>query len=176
MKFSRTRLTPSPCHEDLMRHKLSTTARVLLMIATSSLAACGEDATAPDPSGPVTIAISQSLTGQTTSAGAFTITGARADSGSTIEELTFGGPLTQSPVPVTFVRTLTGKQGTLTVRGSATLTFTSQTVAALAGSWTVEKGTGVYASTTGSGALTGAANFGATPPTGTLTYTGRLDR
>lgn len=160
-----------------MHFSLSTTAGVFLMIAATSMTtACSDDTTAPDPSGPVTIAITQSLTGQTTSAGAFTMTGARADSGSTTEELTFGGPLTQSPVPLTYVRTLTGKQGTLTVRGSATLTFTSQTAATLAGTWTVEKGTGVYANTTGTGTITGAANFGATPPTGTLSYSGRLER
>lgn len=143
---------------------------------TATTAACSDDATAPTANGPVSIAIAQSLTGQTTSAGAFTMTGARADSGSTTEELTFGGPLTQSPVPLTYVRTLTGKLGTLTMRGSATLTFTSATAATLAGTWTVEKGTGAYASTTGTGTITGAANFGATPPTGTLTYAGRLDR
>lgn len=157
--------------------RFPTTVRAFLMISATALSvACSDDATAPDPSGPVTIAIAQSLTGQTTSAGAFTMTGARADSGSTTEELTFGGPLTQSPVPLTYVRTLTGKQGTLTVRGSATLTFTSQTAATLAGTWTVEKGTGAYANTTGTGTITGAANFGATPPTGTLNYTGRLDK
>ncbi len=143
---------------------------------TATVTACGDDATAPAPSGPVSIAIAQSLTGLTTSAGAFTMSGARTDSGSTTEELTFGGPLTQSPVPLTYVRTLTGKLGTLTMRGSATLTFTSATAATLAGTWTVDKGTGAYASTTGSGTITGAANFGATPPTGTLTYAGRLDR
>lgn len=150
--------------------------RVLAMTATTAIAACNDDSTAPDPSGTVTIAISQSLTGQTTSAGVFAISGARADSGSTTEELTFGGPLTQSPVPLTFVRTLTGKAGTLTVRGSATLTFSSQTLATVTGTWVVEQGTGRYANTTGSGSMTGAANFGATPPTGTLTYTGQLDR
>ena len=64
----------------------------------------------------------------------------------------------------------------ITVRGSATLTFTSQTAANLAGTWTVEKGTGGYANTTGTGTITGTATFGATPPTGTLTYAGRLDR
>jgi hypothetical protein len=159
-----------------MRLSRSNTFRVLLMTATTALAACSDDSTAPDPSGPVSIAISQSLTGQTTSAGVFAISGARADSGNTTEELTFGGPLTQSPVPLTFIRTLTGKAGTLTVRGSATLTFTSPTAASLAGTWVVEKGSGGYANTTGSGSISGAANFGATPPTGILTYTGRLDR
>lgn len=151
--------------------------RVLIaMTTTTAIAACTNDSSSPEPSGAVTIAISQSLTGQTTSAGVFTISGARADSGSTTEELTFGGPLTQSPVPLTFVRTLTGSAGTLTVRGTASLTFSSQTVASLTGTWVVEKGTGRYASTTGSGSIAGAANFGATPPTGTLTYTGRLER
>ncbi|MEO7996420.1 MAG: hypothetical protein ABI852_03185 [Gemmatimonadaceae bacterium] len=147
------------------------------MITASTVAiACSDNATAPVLDGPVTIAISQSLTGQTSSAGAFTMTGARADSGTTTEELTFGGPLTQSPVPVTFVRTFTGKNGTMTAKGSATLTFTSQTAATLAGTWTVEKGTGAYASTTGTGSITGTANFGATPPTGVLTYAGRLQK
>jgi hypothetical protein len=160
-----------------MRLSMTTIAGVLLMTsATIATTACSDDQTAPDPSGPVSIVISQALTGQTTSAGQFSMSGARADSGSTTEELTFGGPLTVSPVPVTFVRTLTGTQGTLTVRGSATLTFTSQTAATLAGTWTVDRGTGAYANTTGTGAITGAANFGATPPTGSLTYTGRLER
>ena len=164
-----------------MRRSLSTslptTFRTFAMITASTLAAaCSDSSTAPIPDGPVSIAISQSLTGQTTSAGAFTMTGTRADSGSTTEELTFGGPLSQSPVPLTFVRTLTGRNGTMTVKGSATLTFTSQTAATLAGTWTVEKGTGVYASTTGTGSITGSANFGATPPTGALTYAGRLEK
>ena len=159
-----------------MRRSLSTTFRTFAMISAITVAAACGDNTAPIPNGPVTIAISQSLTGQTTSAGAFTMTGSRADSGSTTEELTFGGPLTQSPVPLTFVRTLTGRNGTMTVKGSATLTFTSQTAATLAGTWTVDKGTGAYASTTGTGSITGSANFGVTPPTGVLTYAGRLDK
>ncbi len=156
--------------------RISTLSGLLLMISASTVVACNDSATTPVPSGPVNIAIAQSLTGQTTSAGAFTMSGTRSDSGGTTEELTFGGPLTQSPVPLTYVRTLTGKLGTLTMRGSATLTFTSQTAATLAGTWTVEKGTGAYANTTGTGTITGAANFGATPPSGTLTYAGRLDR
>ncbi len=162
-----------------MRRSATNPIRIMLMniaIAAAATTAACSDATAPNPSGPVTIDIAQSLTGQTTSAGAFTMRGARADSGSTTEELTFGGPLTQSPVPVTFVRVLTGRQGTLTVRGSATLTFTSQTAATLAGTWTVDSGTGVYAATSGSGTISGSANFGATPPTGTLTYAGTLLR
>lgn len=177
MRFPRTRLTVEPLPGIPMRLSPSTIVRVLLMItATTIVAACSDDTTAPDQSGPVTIAIAQSLTDQTTSAGTFAMSGARADSGSTTESLVFGGPLTQSPVPVTFVRTFTGKQGTLTMSGSATLTFTSQTAATLAGTWTVDGGTGAYANTKGTGAITGAANFGATPPTGTLTYTGTLDR
>jgi hypothetical protein len=160
-----------------MRTRFTTIAGVLFMsITTAAASACNDQPATPDPSGPVTIAIAQALTGQTSSAGTFTISGARADSGSTVEELVFGGPLTTSPVPLTFVRTLTGRQGTITMRGSAALTFTSQTAATLTGSWTVERGTGAYANTTGVGTINGSANFGATPPTGAITYTGRLER
>lgn len=147
-----------------------------MMTATTMVAACSDDSTAPNYTGPVTITIAQSLTGQTTSAGTFTMTGARADNGSTTEELTFGGPLTSSPVPVTFVRTMTGAMGTLTVSGSASLSFTSQTAATLTGTWTVIRGTGAYANTTGSGTISGTADFGATPPTGSLTYVGTVAR
>ena len=160
-----------------MRISPRITARVLLMLAATTLFnGCDDDATSPNDSGPVTITIAQSLTGQTTSAGSFKMSGAKVDSGTTTEELTFGGPLTQSPVPLTYVRTLTGKNGTLKVRGSATLTFTSATAATITGTWTIDSGTGEYATASGTGTLTGSANFGATPPTGNLLYAGQLDR
>ncbi|WP_411282462.1 hypothetical protein [Gemmatimonas sp.] len=63
-------------------------------------------------------------------------------------------------MPLTYVCTLTGEQGTRTVRGSATLTFTSRIAATRAGTWTMERGTNAYATTTGAGTRTGAANFG----------------
>jgi hypothetical protein len=146
-----------------------------LPLAMLSLA-CNGSATEVARGGDVTIAVQQALTGQTTSAGTFQMSGALTDTGATTEELTFGGPLTQSPVPVTFVRRMTGADGVLVLRGSATLTFSSQTAATLAGSWTVESASGKYASYTGSGTLTGAANFGATPPTATLSYSGAIRR
>ncbi len=124
--------------------------------------------------GDVSITIQQALTGETTSAGTFAMTGALSDDGQTTEELTFGGPLTQSPVPITFRRTLVGRNGTLVIKGSASLAFTSPTAATLSGTWEVESATGAYAR--GRGTLTGAANFGATPPTANITYTGSLTR
>ena len=136
-------------------------------------AGCSDHVTAP-AGGDVRIVVQQSLTGQTTSAGIFSMTGAVADEGATTEELVFGGPLTQSPVPVTFRRTLTGKSGTIIVTGSATLTFTSATVAVIAGTWEVQSATGAL--NKGHGRLDGSANFGATPPTGNITYTGSLTR
>ena len=136
-------------------------------------AGCSDNVTAPT-GGNVRIVVQQSLTGQTTSAGNFSMTGAVADEGATTEELVFGGPLTQSPVPITFRRILTGKSGTIVVKGSATLTFTSATVAVLAGSWEVESSTGSL--NKGRGTLDGSANFGATPPTASITYTGSLTR
>lgn len=148
------------------------TRTLLASLPFVALLAAGCDGTTEPTGGEVRIAIQSSLTGQTTSVGTFAISGALADSGQTTEELTFGGPLTQSPVPVTFRRTLTGRNGTLEITGSATLTFTSQTDAVLAGTWTVTSATGTYA--TGSGTLSGNANFGATPPTAALTYSGVL--
>ena len=124
--------------------------------------------------GDVSIAIQQSLTGETTSAGTFTMTGALSDQGQTSEQLAFGGPLTQSPVPVTFRRSLTGRKGSIIITGSASLTFTSPSEATLSGTWAVKSATGAYAR--GRGTLIGAANFGATPPTASLTYTGSLTR
>lgn len=151
------------------------TARTLIAsLPLVALMTAGCDTTTEANGGDVRIAIQQALTGQTTSAGTFAISGALADSGQTTEELTFGGPLTQSPVPLTFRRTLTGRNGTMVITGSATLSFTSATDATLAGTWTVASATGGYA--TGSGTLSGRANFGATPPTASITYAGVLRR
>ena len=136
-------------------------------------AACGVS-DAEVTGGDVSIAIQQSLTGETTSAGTFTMTGALSDKGQTTEALVFGGPLTQSPVPITFRRTLTGRNGTIVVKGSASLAFSSPTAATLSGTWVVESATGVYAK--GQGTLSGAANFGATPPTADIVYSGSLTR
>ncbi|MBC7842058.1 MAG: hypothetical protein H7099_07090 [Gemmatimonadaceae bacterium] len=149
------------------------TARELIAtLPLVALMATGCDTTTGPQGGEVRIAVQQALTGQTTAAGSFAISGAVADSGQTTEELTFGGPLTVSPVPVTFRRTLTGRNGTIVMIGNASLTFTSPTEATLAGSWTVSSATGAYA--TGDGSLSGSANFGATPPTATITYAGVL--
>ncbi|MEP7345030.1 MAG: hypothetical protein ABI877_07180 [Gemmatimonadaceae bacterium] len=151
-----------------------TTRTLLLGIPFALMGAACRVGDAEVSGGDVSIAIQQSLTGETTSAGTFTITGALSDDGPTTEELTFGGPLTQSPVPVTFRRTLTGRNGTIVITGSASLAFTSPIAATLSGTWQVESATGAYAR--GRGTLTGAANFGATPPTANLTYTGSLTR
>ncbi len=150
-----------------------TSKSLLIGIPLALAAACGEDIVAP-AGGAVSIVIQQSLTGQTTSAGTFAMSGALSDQGATTEELVFGGPLTQSPVPVTFRRSITGTRGTIVLVGKATLTFTSPTAATLAGTWDVESGTGAYGK--GSGTLTGSANFAATPPTGNITYAGSLTK
>ncbi len=141
--------------------------------ATVAASACSST-TDPAPAGDVTIAIQQSLTGQTTSAGTFVLSGAISDDGQTTEELTFGAPLNTPVVPVTFRRVLTGRQGTMTVKGSASLTWTSQTAGTLSGTWQVESATGLYSS--GSGTFSGTANFAATPPTAAITYVGKINR
>ena len=143
------------------------------IVAAVAAAGCSST-TESTPSGDVTIAIQQSLTGQTTSAGTFVLSGAISDDGQTTEELTFGAPLNTPVVPVTFRRVLTGRRGTLTVTGSASLTWTSQTGGTLSGTWRVESATGIYSS--GSGTFSGTANFAATPPTAALTYLGEINR
>lgn len=140
------------------------------------LAATGCELFSSDEDTSVRITIEQALTGETTSEGTFTLTGAIGDAGTTNETLTFGGPLDQPVVPVTFTRTLTGAHGTITVTGAATITFSSPTAGTLAGTWTVQSGTGRYANMTGNGRLSGAANFGALPPTATLEYSGEVKR
>jgi len=146
---------------------------VSALIVPALAVACSS---APDETGPVTISIQQSLTGQTTAAGTFQMTGTLTDTGQTTESLTFLGPLDKSPVPVSFTRQLTGARGALSVKGNATLTFTSPTAATVSGDWEVESGTGAYASMKGTGRLTGTADFGAAPPTAALSMAGSLLR
>jgi len=143
------------------------------IVATIAASGCSST-TDSAPAGDVTIAIQQSLTGQTTSAGSFVLSGAISDDGQTTEELTFGAPLNTPVVPITFRRVLTGRQGTMTVKGSASLTWTSQTAGTLSGTWQVESATGLYSS--GSGTFSGSANFAATPPTSAITYVGKINR
>ena len=152
--------------------------RTLVAVFTplaAALIGCS-DATSSLTGGLVEITIEQALTSQTTSAGTFQMSGSVVDAGSTIEELTFGGPLDRSPVPVTFVRTLTGRQGTLTLRGSARISFASPTVGTLDGEWTVEAATGQYSSMRGTGTLSGRADFGTTPPSASLAYSGSVKK
>jgi hypothetical protein len=139
----------------------------------ASAAACDSET---GEGGPVTIAIQQAMTGETTTAGTFRMSGALADNGATAEQLVFGGPLTVQPVPVTFRRTLTGESGTLVLRGGASLRFTSQTAATITGTWEVESGTGRYAGMSGGGEFEGTADFGAAPPTAQITYVGEIER
>lgn len=146
----------------------------LSLVLAIPLAACTTEP--EDDGGPITIEVEQALTGQTTSAGTFRMAGALADRGATTEELTFGGPLDQSPVPVTFRRTLTGEDGGLVVTGSASLAFTSPTAATLSGTWQVESATGRYTGMKGTGTLTGSANFGVTPPIASIAYAGTINR
>ncbi len=130
----------------------------------------------PSDTGPVTISIQQALTGQSTAAGTFQMSGNLTDSGQTTEELTFLGPLDKSPVPVSFKRQLTSARGALSLRGNASLTFTSPTAATVSGDWEVESGTGIYAAMKGTGRLSGTADFGAAPPTAALSMAGSLVR
>lgn len=150
-----------------LRHAVSALAVSCLAVGCS---------TSPSETGPVTIAIQQALTGQATAAGTFQMSGNLTDSGQTTEELTFLGPLDKSPVPVTFKRQLTSARGALSIKGNASLSFTSPTAATVSGDWEVENGTGAYAAMRGTGRLSGTADFGAAPPTAALSMAGSLVR
>jgi hypothetical protein len=151
-----------------------TSTSLLLGLPLVLLSVGCTDAVTAERGGPVSITIQQSATGETTSAGTFAMSGTIADEGTTTEVLSFGGPLTQSPVPLTFRRTLVGRSGTTVLTGSATLSFTSPSTATIAGTWQVESGAGSYGA--GRGTLTGSADFGITPPRATITYAGELGR
>lgn len=153
---------------------MTSTLKFAALPLTMLSLACSASPTDNAPGGVVSIAVQQALTGQTTSAGTFQMTGAFADQGDTTEELTFGGPLDKSPVPITFVRRMSGRDGVIVVKGAATLTFSSATAAALVGTWTVETATGKYLGYLGTGTLNGNANFGAVPPTATIAYAGTI--
>lgn len=74
----------------------------------------------------------------------------------------------------TFRRTVTGEKGTLVLMGNATVDLADPASAAVDGTWRVESATGAYAGHTGTGEITGVADFTLEQPRGTLRYTGQF--
>ena len=131
----------------------------------------GGDGVAADA---VTFEFDQTATGPGTFAGTFTASGAVADAGTTEDRLDVSSPEGASPLVATFRRTVTGERGTLVLVGDATVDLADPAAAPVAGSWRVDSGTGAYAGRTGSGAISGTADFTRDRPHGRLRYDGTL--
>lgn len=124
--------------------------------------------------GRVTFVFDQTATGPGTFAGTFEASGAVSDAGTTEDALDVSSPEGESPLVATFRRTVTGEKGTLVLTGDATVDLADPAAAPVAGTWRVDSGTGAYTGRTGSGELSGTADFTLAQPRGSLRYTGDL--
>ena len=124
--------------------------------------------------GRVTFEFEQSATGPGTFAGTFAASGAIADTGTTEDVLDVSSAEGANPLVATFRRTVTGEKGTLVLTGDATVDLADPASAGVEGTWQVESGTGDYAGRTGSGEISGTADFTIERPRGTLRYAGTL--
>ena len=136
----------------------------------------GDGAAAPAALGgdPVTFEFEQTATGPGTFAGTFMASGAVEDRGTTEDALDVSSPEGASPLVATFRRTVTGERGTLVLTGDATVDLADPAAAPVAGTWRVESATGGYAGRTGSGSISGTADFTRERPHGRLRYDGAL--
>ena len=124
--------------------------------------------------GRVTFVFDQTATGPGTFAGTFEASGAISDAGTTEDALDVSSAEGANPLVATFRRKVTGGMGTLVLTGDATVNLANPASAKIEGTWRVESGTGAYADHTGSGAITGTADFTLPQPRGILRYTGDL--
>ena len=103
-----------------------------------------------------------------TATGTFAITGGFADSGQASETFTITGPAVDG------LKTVTGRQGTMTLHFAGNLAPTDNPdVMGVSGTWNLVSGTGAYAGITGQGTLDTTLNV----KTGALhaVYTGTAD-
>lgn len=142
-------------------------------LATLAVPAAGGEAVG-EADGRVTFLFDQAATGPGTFAGTFEASGAVSDAGTTEDALDVSSPEGASPLVATFRRTVTGRKGTLVLTGDATVDLADPAAAEVAGSWRVEQATGAFAGHTGSGTLSGTADFTRDRPRGTLRYEGHL--
>lgn len=139
--------------------------------ATLAVRSGGRDGQA---AGAVTFDFDQTATGPGTFAGTFEASGSITDAGTTEDALDVSSPEGASPIVATFRRTVTGEHGMLILTGDATVDLADPGAADVTGSWRVEQATGAYAGHTGSGEISGTADFTLAQPRGTVRYTGDL--
>jgi hypothetical protein len=127
-----------------MRARATTTAVVALaVVGAALLAALPAAASAPQA---VSIVMRGALTGADSAAGTDSISGDFEDSGTYVETFRFAG------TSIHGVKTLTGRNGTITLVAEAVVRWESPTRAVLfAGHWRFESGTGAYATIQGGG-------------------------
>jgi hypothetical protein len=115
----------------------------IAVAAVALLAAFPAAASAPQP---VSVVMHGALTGPDSVAGTFTISGAFDDSGTYVETFRFAG------ASIHGVKTLSGRNGTITLVAEAVVRWESATDATLfSGHWRFESGTGAYAAIQGGG-------------------------
>lgn len=124
--------------------------------------------------GPVTFEFEQSATGPGTFAGTFTLSGAASDEGTTEDALDVTSAEGANPMVATFRRTVSGAKGTLVLTGDATVDLADPAAGTVAGTWRVASDTGDYHGRTGSGTLTGTADFTVPAPRASLRYVGEI--
>ena len=125
--------------------------------------------------GPVTFEFDQSASGPGAFAGTFTLSGATTDAGTTEDRLEVSSAEGANPMEATFRRTVTGEKGTLVLTGDVTVDLADPAAADVDGSWRVERATGAYAGHTGSGAVSGTADFTLPQPRGRVRYAGTFE-
>lgn len=115
----------------------------------------------------VTIVIQQHFTGPDTLAGTFVASGAIADSGSYVETFRLAGRTVHG------VKTLTGRDGTITLQSQGVLVPTGETTAEIVhGRWVILSGAGAYAELQGEGDVSVSVDFA--QGSGVATHTGQV--
>lgn len=138
--------------------KARATTRAVVVFAVLGAALLGAlPATASAPQ-PVRIVMHGALSGPGTAAGTYSISGAFEDSGTYVETFRFAG------TSIHGAKTLSGRNGTITLVAEAVVRWESATDATLfAGHWRFESGTGAYAAIQGGGfpGVVGSADLAA---------------
>lgn len=137
-----------------MRARVRTRAvLVLAAFGAALLVALPAAASAPQP---VSVAMHGALTGPDSVAGTYSTSGAFEDSGTYVETFRFAGSSIHG------VKTLSGRDGTMTLVAEAVVRWESATeVTLFAGHWRFASGTGAYAGIQGGGfpGVVGSANL-----------------
>lgn len=128
--------------------------RIALALVIGIAALAVLPAAAGSPPEDVTIVIQQHFTGPDTLAGTFVASGVVADAGAYVETFRLAGRTVQG------VKTLTGRDGTITLQSQGVLVLTGETTGEIVhGRWVILAGTGAYAELQGEGDVSVSVDF-----------------